>query len=169
MSQVWELELSHDQRIVLLALADHADDDGYHCYPSVAYTGWKCGYSERSIQRILRKLEQAELIVPLRHTKGGRGKAVEYRVQPWKGVKKPPFKPIENDDNMAPLAKTVTLETQRVTTPVEKGDRATAPQPSVNHHQPLDKRVQPKFRWEDLTPEEQALWQADDPPKRRRR
>lgn len=126
MSMVWELDLSHDQRIVLLALADHADDDGYNCYPSIAYTAWKCGYSERSIQRILRKLQADELIKPLKNTKGGRGKAVEYRVQPWKGVKKPPFR---NDDNMTPLEESVTPEDERVTNEVEKGDTALTPQP----------------------------------------
>ena len=28
MSQVWELDIDHSEMIVLLAMADHADDDG---------------------------------------------------------------------------------------------------------------------------------------------
>ena len=31
MSQVWELDLPHNAQSIFLALADHADDDGY-CY-----------------------------------------------------------------------------------------------------------------------------------------
>ena len=36
MSQVWELDIDHSEMIVLLAMADHADDDGQNCYPSNA-------------------------------------------------------------------------------------------------------------------------------------
>jgi hypothetical protein len=35
MAAVWELNLPQNQKLVLLALADHADDRGT-CYPSVA-------------------------------------------------------------------------------------------------------------------------------------
>ena len=43
MSQVWELDINHSEMIVLLAMADHADDDGQNCYPSNAYLAWKPG------------------------------------------------------------------------------------------------------------------------------
>ena len=42
---LWELDLDHDEQLVALALADHADDRGLSCYPSRAYLGWKTGYS----------------------------------------------------------------------------------------------------------------------------
>lgn len=42
--------------VVLLALADQADDDGW-CYPSVAYIAAKCRLSERAVQDNLARLE----------------------------------------------------------------------------------------------------------------
>lgn len=42
--------------VVLLALADQADDDGW-CYPSVAYIAGKCRLSERAVQDNLARLE----------------------------------------------------------------------------------------------------------------
>lgn len=50
MSMVWEREgLSPTHRLILLALADHADDDGV-CYPSIARLRRRTGLSERAIQ-----------------------------------------------------------------------------------------------------------------------
>lgn len=66
MSQVWGLNLGtgdtgRSRKLVLMALADHANDEGY-CYPSAEYVGWKTDYSERQIKRILDELEAEHLI-----------------------------------------------------------------------------------------------------------
>lgn len=63
MGRVWDLDLARPQQTVLLALADHADHEGGNVFPSVALVAWKTGYSYRQVQRILRTLEDDELIV----------------------------------------------------------------------------------------------------------
>ncbi len=57
MGMVWDLKVRRDEKLVLLAYADHADHDGGSIYPSVALIARKTGYSERSIQSITRRLE----------------------------------------------------------------------------------------------------------------
>lgn len=91
MNQVWELELPHEKQNILLALADHANDDGVNCFPGVDYLAWKCGYDRRSIQRILRQLEDDELIAPVAYAEGGRGRATEFKIDITKAKKKIPF------------------------------------------------------------------------------
>lgn len=93
MSQVWELALAREQQSVLLALSDHAHDDGSRCYPGVDYLAWKTGYDRRSVQRILRRLEAAGLIVAVADRQGARGQATEYRIDLSRGTKKEPFQP----------------------------------------------------------------------------
>ena len=91
MAAVWELDLDHTQMLILLAMADHADDQGEHCYPSVARLAHKTSYSERQIRRSLRALERSEILVPVAYANGGRGFATEYHIHAEKGVKKSPF------------------------------------------------------------------------------
>src|SRR5882724_7730254 len=57
MSQVWEDTRigSHAELLVLLALADHARDDGL-CWPSMRSIAGKARIEERSAQRIVRRL-----------------------------------------------------------------------------------------------------------------
>ena len=59
MSQVWRLDVGHGEQIVLLALADFADDDGENVYPSVDYIAWKTGYKVRQVQNIMALLRAA--------------------------------------------------------------------------------------------------------------
>src|SRR5260370_40214117 len=57
MSQVWEDTRigSQAELLVLLALADHARDDG-RCWPSMRSIAGKARIEERSAQRIIRRL-----------------------------------------------------------------------------------------------------------------
>jgi len=83
---VWELNLPLNQKLVLLAMADDADDEN-RCYLSVPRIAWKTGLSDRQVQRIQRKLRAAGLIVLLNYGQGGRGKAAVYQLVPQNGVK----------------------------------------------------------------------------------
>lgn len=56
MSQVWEDEsLTGTEKLILLSLADHANDEGV-CYPSIARLVRRTGFSERAIQGAIKRL-----------------------------------------------------------------------------------------------------------------
>jgi hypothetical protein len=77
MTAVWELDLPDSDKLVLLALADCANDEG-HCWPSVRSLTIKCSKSERTIQGSIKRLvDEGHLIrreVP--------GKGCNYTVLP---------------------------------------------------------------------------------------
>lgn len=63
-SYVWENSKADGSALLLLlAIADHAHDDGDGAYPSVATLAAKCRQTERNTQILLRKLESMGEIV----------------------------------------------------------------------------------------------------------
>lgn len=56
MSAVFEGDLPPVKRLVMLALADHADDEGL-CYPSINRLCKRTGLSERAVQKHVKELE----------------------------------------------------------------------------------------------------------------
>lgn len=64
-SWAWESSRSTGSSfLVLLALADHAGQDGGDCWPSVARLSRRCRVDERTVQRALDKLQElGELVV----------------------------------------------------------------------------------------------------------
>jgi hypothetical protein len=65
MSDVFALQnVTSPEKLTLLAMADHASDDGRNCFPAVATLAHKTSQSRRGIQKILRRLEQGGLVVP---------------------------------------------------------------------------------------------------------
>lgn len=79
MGAVFELEISASEKLVLLAMADHARDDGTGCYPSIETLARKTSQSRRGVQKIMRKLEDKRgLIVPSKMSLGRR--TTEYRI-----------------------------------------------------------------------------------------
>jgi hypothetical protein len=58
MAAVFESDMPPTERLVMLALADHADDAG-DCYPSVARIMSRTGLSERAVRGAFRKLSDA--------------------------------------------------------------------------------------------------------------
>lgn len=62
MNWVWSLdELAPSETLVMLALADAADDDGF-CWPSQALLARKARQTDRNVRRILTRLSQAGLL-----------------------------------------------------------------------------------------------------------
>lgn len=58
MSAVWERDdLDPSERLVMLSLADHADDDGV-CYPSIARLCKRTSMSDRGVQKVLTRLQE---------------------------------------------------------------------------------------------------------------
>lgn len=66
----------HTARGVLQALAEFAKKDGTDAHPSVERLEFRSGYDRRTVQRALRRLEKAELIIPYGTVNG----CVRYRL-----------------------------------------------------------------------------------------
>jgi Helix-turn-helix domain len=78
MAEIFGLDVPASEKLVLLALADHARDDGTGAYPSIGLLASKTSQSRRGVQKILRRLEQGRLVVPSNVSHGRR--ATEYRI-----------------------------------------------------------------------------------------
>lgn len=89
MAEVWELDLPQNKLLVLLALADHANDEGRNVFPSVKRVAWKTGYSPRQIQRVLRQLEEDSLLI--KESEGGGTQPRKYRIDTSAVPAKVPF------------------------------------------------------------------------------
>lgn len=61
MTRAWDLDLPASEKLALLCLCDHANDDG-QCWPSIERMTQRCGVHRATVFRILRRLESAGLI-----------------------------------------------------------------------------------------------------------
>ena len=61
MSWVWEQDLPPLDKIVLMAIADHADDDGY-AWPGMKRIAEKCSMEKRTVQRHVERLQEQQLL-----------------------------------------------------------------------------------------------------------
>lgn len=76
----WTQELKHSCKIVLLALADYANDDG-QCYASTKHLAQKCGMARSSICEQLRILQQKKLLITIKqHCAQGYRKSNRYQL-----------------------------------------------------------------------------------------
>lgn len=88
MGKVWDLDLPHNQLLVLLSLADHADHQGNNVFPSLGLTAWKTGYSEQQVRRVLRALEKAKILIVVERKVG---KRTVYKIDLSAGKLKPEY------------------------------------------------------------------------------
>lgn len=61
MSKAWEMDIPSGQKMVLLALCDHANDDG-ECYPSQKNLAKKCSMSSRAISNHIKWLHDCGIL-----------------------------------------------------------------------------------------------------------
>ncbi len=123
MGLVWDLKISREEKFILLAYADHADHEGGSIFPAISTIAEKTGYSERSVQRITRKLETSGYLVAVSGQKGGVGITAHWCI-PMKG------------DKIAPIPKGDNNGSERVTPATPKGDIAVSPDPSLTVNEP---------------------------------
>lgn len=71
-----------NERLLALAIADHARADGTQVYPSVALLAGMTKQSERSVQRILHGMLATGWLQLVRKSSGRRGDTNEYRISP---------------------------------------------------------------------------------------
>lgn len=69
---VFQLDLEPSKKLVLMSLADSADDAGGSCWPAVSTIARKASISPRQAQRQLRSLESEDLCHVESHASGGR-------------------------------------------------------------------------------------------------
>lgn len=121
MTTIWEhSQADGSARLLLLAIADHANDDGTGAWPSVASLAQKTHISERNVQRLCRTLaDLGELDV---HVGAGPHGSNAYV------VKCHPSTENVTPDNLSPLTKATDGGAPGVT----RGVRPVSPKPSYN-------------------------------------
>jgi len=77
-ADVWQTALPPNQRLVLLAYADHANDDGESIYPGEQIMRDKTSYSATSIRRITAELIDAQVLI--RTAEGHKGQRANFRI-----------------------------------------------------------------------------------------
>ncbi|WP_254216095.1 helix-turn-helix domain-containing protein [Burkholderia multivorans] len=112
------------EMLLALALADHADDDGTHVFPSVDTMVIKTRQSTRAVQYQLEKMQECGWLILVKAARGGRkgGYPAEYRINlDWikgaeiasiearrksreKGEKSAPNTPVDNSEMDADIA-----------------------------------------------------------------
>jgi biotin operon repressor len=89
MCRVLKLDISSTEKLVLMAMADHAHKDGTGCYASVDTLATETSLTRRAVQLTIDKLEERGLIVALGKVRGGRrvatsefgrGVTMEYQI-----------------------------------------------------------------------------------------
>src|SRR3990167_4651103 len=119
MTAVWDMDDgSPEERLVLLAYADHADDTGASIFPAVARVAKKTGLSERSVQRVTRRLEASGMLIS-----DGAGP---------KGTRRWRIPLPVGGDRLSPL----THKPEGVTPVTPRGDIAVSPNPSLTIKEP---------------------------------
>lgn len=125
--EVYEYEFKHGEQAVLLAMADHAQDDGSDCYPSIGRVAWKIGYGERQIKRIIKDLRRRKILVEVAPPRQHR--PTEYRIDLSAATPKSPFKSrgdiCDTDKSRGDIC-----DSSGVTSDASRGDIAVSPEPS---------------------------------------
>jgi Helix-turn-helix domain len=140
---VWELDLPHNEKWVLLAMADHADHNGRNIYPGHALTAYKTDYSENTVIRLVRKLRERGILVladPARRPSPSN----PYHIDWERCTFKPPFASLPwggahaepRTDNLTALAPTKNHHSDPSCSDQEPpfGRARTTIQQSKNHH-----------------------------------
>mgnify|MGYP000234527247 CR=1 FL=1 len=150
MSQVWERQdLGPYERLVMLCLADHADDEGV-CYPSVARLVDRTGMGERGVQRVLRRLAD-DGHVAIEPNAGRKGTNV-YRITPAPDAPPRtrctphPVHPNTPAPDAPPHDVHPAPDAPNPRTPCGGTPAPGAPEPSLNHQEPSEELLGRKRR-----------------------
>jgi len=83
MDKVWDRYPEGGGELNLaLKLADYADDDGTHIFPSIETMAVKTRQSERAVQYQIKRMVKRGWLILVANQGGGRGRAREYRISP---------------------------------------------------------------------------------------
>lgn len=129
LNRVWycELDLDHTEKLVLLSLADQANDDGW-CWPSTALTAARCSLHQDTVWRIIEKLEAKGIVTVKRRP----GQSSTYQIE----LPEPPTESRRlPGSNHRPRVGTPPTQSRRTTDSHSGGT-------IKNHQRTYDKRVQ---------------------------
>ncbi len=171
MGRCFELELKPYQLLVLLALCDHANDNGGSCYPSKDLIAHKCGHSSRHVRRAVASLGALGLLKPVAYKHGGRGHATHYQIDLYGDA----AKKIEKDkrhgkaDSLSPFRgkKPDVSNSQTLTSATEKADISGMQRLTpASAETPLDPSIEPSMdpcsssaaKWANVTDDMVLRW-----------
>jgi hypothetical protein len=130
MTLVWERVLTHPQQAIMLALADHANEDGAHVFPSLGLVAWKTGYSLRHVKRTMESLRRMGALVVVAQAR--RGRPIEYRIRIKAAPEKPSFSKAKGDTTTPQSHRSaVTSAPVGVTSVPSSGDTSGHIEPSL--------------------------------------
>lgn len=119
MTAIWEMDFTPVDKLVLLALADWANEDG-KCWPSIAKIAAKTGCGERTVQRALREAETRGILA--RHE--NKGKGCVYTINPRHCVtpatKSPPSDRRQTPATVAPNTSGTTIVEEAKASPTKR-------------------------------------------------
>ncbi len=123
---VWKADLPRDQKYILVALADHGQDDGTRIFPSIRQTALKVGASERTVQRHINKLLRRGILEVVRES--GFRRPTEYRINVDNLAFVPELMPVIKGSPVTEKGDTSDAQRRvtRVTPVTEKGDTGVA-------------------------------------------
>jgi DNA-binding transcriptional ArsR family regulator len=90
-TQVWNLDLAPREKIVLLKLADNANEEGTHCFPSIRRIAHETGKSVRSVMYGIKSLKEKGLVTVA--MKGNQYSPNQYVLNLGAGKELPKFMP----------------------------------------------------------------------------
>lgn len=126
MTKVWDSSCYEGGTLlVLLALADWANDDGDRLFPHMAQIAKRARLCERQARRVLRDLERDGVLIPKTNKTGGRGNRVEYKINLESMTKCPPLSKgghPELERGTSTTVKADICDTERRTSTTLKGD-----------------------------------------------
>jgi hypothetical protein len=131
MTLVWEVPLADSEKIVLLALADCANDEG-HCWPSMATLAKKCSKSDRTVQACIQTLCSKGHLT--RREVPGRG--CNYTVHPIVRLATP--EAVSPRSSFAPEVSAPRKDCATPPKPVRATPEAASDKPSKNHKEPSE-------------------------------
>jgi hypothetical protein len=144
MAWVWKhAPIKGTDLLILLAIADHASEDGGNAYPSIKTISVKARVSQERVRQGLRRLEEKGLLLTA-SKQGG--------TDNWRNDRRPNrYTVIMNDPNF-PSLESITTATSEATTPTNDeydpntaGDKpSNINHPEINHPLPLPKSVSAK-------------------------
>lgn len=135
MSMVFDrFPMGGNERLLALALADHANDDGANIHPGFERLAKKVMVSERTVIRLIQRLVDIGWLIKMTTGNSVRGIANLYRISPdWIAGKSLP-ESVVSGDKLSPQSTVVSGDKKSigVTTQVNLGDTAV----SYQHQEP---------------------------------